>query len=392
MFNEKNPQIEKIIDQLGSMLDLCYVFESQLRCVDMVKPIIIILHQGDHNSFTEDMDEKIKSLFKTAHLYTFKIFGLDYALTSLKEHNLFFIQHCQKENIIYKLKCANPKEIQMEINEVTFELIREHIDDQLSSCVHYFDAALEFKEEANYVKALVNLNIYHKSLMDIAAKFHLGHEFEATQIRELQELMAPFNRELGAIYDIHSKEDWRLLKLLDQISEHSIIMTSPINEEQIEALINKASQTLDATLNLFRNQHKAAKISYERSHKIRPLSQPKTSKEYQKIREDVQALVNRKILELRPGHNKTYYKANMKIDGPADILYHISGMLKVSIMALGNENSNLFPNPNLNIQTTLEHVLQLLPFEEVECLERIIKELKITTDHYVLEPPRYLYA
>lgn len=392
MFHEKNPQLKKIIDQLGSQLDLCYVFESQMRTVETVKPIIIVLHRGNHSAVTEDTILEMKSIFKLAHLYTFKIYPLDYAFTSLKGYNLFFMQHCQKENVIYQLKDANLEELDMEVNEVTFEIIRELIDDELSSCVHYFDAALEFKEEGNFVKALVNLYTYHKSLMDIAAQFHLGQEFEATSISELQNLMAPFDRGLGAVYDIHSKEDWRLLKLLDQVSKQNTLMTCSINEKQIEALIAKASKTLDTTMNLFRSQLKAAKLSFEKLDKLRRLSQPKTSEEYQKIREDVQKLVNRKIMELRPGHNKTYYKTNMKIDGSADILYHISGMLKVCIMALGNENTNLFPNPNFNIQTTLEHILQLLPFEEVECLERIIKELEITTDHYVLEPPRYLYA
>ena len=73
-------------------------------------------------------------------------------------------------------------------------------------------------------------------------------------------------------------------------------------------------------------------------------------------------------------------------------MYHIAAMLKVCILALGNDHTDRFPEPKLNIQTTLEHILDLLPFEEMECLERIIHELEINTNHYVLEPPKCYYA
>mgnify|MGYP001364195133 FL=1 len=51
--------------------------------------------------------------------------------------------------------------------------------------------------------------------------------------------------------------------------------------------------------------------------------------------------------------------------------------MKVCIIALEYADSSygrLIPEPHVNIQTALEHILQLLPFEEVECLEEIIEE------------------
>jgi len=35
--------------------------------------------------------------------------------------------------------------------------------------------------------------------------------------------------------------------------------------------------------------------------------------------------------------------------------------------------SRIIPQPNVNIQTALEHIYELLPFEEMECLEEIVK-------------------
>lgn len=393
MYQERNPKLEKIIDQLGSLLDLCYVFKSQLRSTQNITPMLIVLHQGDQQTITEELSLKIDKLFKTVHLYAVKIFSVEYARNKFILQNLFFIQHCQKENIIYQLKDAKFEDLQQEeIDEQTFGVIHKNLADQFQALEPYLDTALEYMEEEDYVKTLKNLYLYNKLVLTVTTNFHLGHEFEAQSIRELQGLIAPYDLALGKIYNIHSKEDQSLLNLLDQITEEVIYMTAPITREQIDQLIKKADQTSESALRLFNQQLKAAKFSFGKRKNLEKLTLPKASEEYQKIRKDVQQLVNRKIMELRPGHNKTYYKTMLKIDGSADILYHISGMLKVCIMALENENTNLYPNPNLNIQTTLDHILQLLPFEEIECLERIIESLEVTTDHYVLEPPRYLYA
>lgn len=392
MFQEKDPQLEKIIDQLSTMMDLCYVFESQLRSTESVIPLIIVLHQGSTTTVNQEMVSKMNAIFREARMYTFKVFPLDYAISLLKQHNLFFMQHCQIENLIYHVRDANLEQFQVEINEVTFDLVREQIDHQLSSCVHHLDAACEHKDEGNFAKALFSLYAYHKSLLDIAAEFHLGHQFEEHLISELQNLFAPFDINLSCVYDIHIEQDRQLLEYLDQAAEKNFMTPTFLNEQEIEAITSKANITLKATLQLFRSQLKATKYDFEKLGKLKRLPHLTPDQGFQKIRKDLQNLVNRKILELRPGHDKIYYKANLKVDGTADILYHISGLLKVCIMALGNENTDIFPEPKLNIQTTLEHILELLPFEEVECLERIIDELEITTDHYLLEPPKYLYA
>lgn len=393
MFHEKTPQLLKIIEQLKSILDLCYVFESKLRSHEEVQPILIIIHKSKDTD-TRHKDEiisKINPIFKTNPSYTYIIYTLEYALTSIKECNLFFIQHCNKENIIYHSKGAKLEDIEVEVSRKTFGLISQQIEDELKSCFHHFDAATLHTENMHFGKALVSIYLYQSSLLHIAAKFYLGEEFEEDSISELLDRLLSFDKSMNTAYDIHSEKDRRLLKILDKLPEYSLSVPKTITEEEAKELLTKASNTLVAAKELLRSQLKAAILNYEKQDKSKSKSVKKTNKEYRKIREDLQNLVNRRTMDLRPGHHKTYYKAAFKIEGAADILYHISGMLKVCVMALENEHTNQFPNPNLNIQTTLEHILQLLPFEEVECLERIIKELEITTEDYVLEPPVHAY-
>lgn len=390
MFPEKDPQLEKIMHQLSPILDLRYVFKSQLRSTASKQPLMIVLHQGSTATVTQAMIAKMNLIFKQAPAYTFKVFPLKGALNSLKQHNLFFMQHCQAKNLIYPQKNAHLQQFNLKLSQGTFDLAREQIDRQLSSCVHHLDAACEYKEEGSYTKALHCLYSYQKNVMDIAAAFHFGQPFQEVLLSECQKLFAPYDTRLGTVYDTGNKQDGLLLHYLDQTATGNL--PTSINAEQIVQITTKANTVLKATLNLFRKQLLATKHAIKKRGKPKQLPQTGTSGKEQKIREDLQKLVDRKILELRPGHEKIYYKAHLKIDGTADIMYHIAAMLKVCILALGNDHTDRFPEPKLNIQTTLEHILDLLPFEEMECLERIIHELEINTNHYVLEPPKCYYA
>src|SRR5690606_9094677 len=95
------------------------------------------------------------------------------------------------------------------------------------------------------------------------------------------------------------------------------------------------------------------------------------------IKAKINELVNIKLCRLSPDSDKYYYKTNFMVHELSDILYDIAGIMKVCIIALEHADSRfnrLIPQPHVNIQTALEHILQLLPFEEMECLEEIIKE------------------
>lgn len=95
------------------------------------------------------------------------------------------------------------------------------------------------------------------------------------------------------------------------------------------------------------------------------------------ILEKINELVDRKMDRLSPDSDKYYYKTEFMVTGLADTLYDIARIMKVCIIALEYADTRfgrLIPQPHVNIHTAMEHILQLLPFEEIECLEDIIKE------------------
>src|SRR5690606_11351102 len=142
------------------------------------------------------------------------------------------------------------------------------------------------------------------SLLHIAAKFYLGEEFEEDSISELLDRLLSFDKSMNTAYDIHSEKDRRLLKILDKLPEYSLSVPKTITEEEAKELLTKASNTLVAAKELLRSQLKAAILNYEKQDKSKSKSVKKTNKEYRKIREDLQNLVNRRTMDLRPGHHK----------------------------------------------------------------------------------------
>jgi glycine cleavage system regulatory protein len=89
---------------------------------------------------------------------------------------------------------------------------------------------------------------------------------------------------------------------------------------------------------------------------------------------ELQELVASSFTTLRPNkHNKDSYKVELEVEGYLNLLFTVSNLLKVSIMALDSEDlfSAHAPSPQTHIRNMLEIALQLLPLDEAEFLDKI---------------------
>lgn len=89
---------------------------------------------------------------------------------------------------------------------------------------------------------------------------------------------------------------------------------------------------------------------------------------------ELQELATSSFTTLRPNkHKKDSYKVELEVEGYLNLLFTVSNLLKVSIMALDAEDlfSGHMPNPQTHIRNMLEIALQLLPLEEAEFLDKL---------------------
>lgn len=140
-----------------------------------------------------------------------------------------------------------------------------------------------------------------------------------------------------------------------------------LSEQQIADKV--IARLLENDLEVFK-----AMISKTQTSKSTNSAEPKP--EGTKIKERIMELVNRKLSKTKPNSEHLIYKTDFEISGLSDILYNIASILKICIMALENADSGYDTKVlqfHTTIQNSLDLVLQLLPFEEVDCLEEIIE-------------------
>jgi hypothetical protein len=80
---------------------------------------------------------------------------------------------------------------------------------------------------------------------------------------------------------------------------------------------------------------------------------------------------------LKPhSHNNNKLEASIGIDGYQELMFLITDLIKVSLLALEAEDpsqSDEIRNPNSNIAGVLALVLQLIPYEELQMLDILHK-------------------
>ena len=382
MEDQKDIKQDKIINKLKSLLEINYIYKSRIEENDSFKPLFIVILKGNCSSLTHKLSSMIAKIFQEETDFLYRIFSFEYARQQLKEDNLFFIRGCNPANLIYKSPNTENQIIDKTTDTNALNKIEGVFEKEHNKINAFLDGANFYIEKENFPQAAFMLHQYIELWFRCAGLFIMGKERKSHSIKELQTYLKAFAPVLGNLFNTEIEEEKNLLKLLDEAYIATRYLDNyHINKGQVQKILEKANGVYAHICGLFKDKMQACRNKLSDTQD--PKKEPDTKKnvepltDYQEIRDKIQKLIKRKLYELKPGSKKFYYKANFRIGGPADILYDIAGIKKVCIIALEYADSSygrLIPEPHVNIQTALEHILQLLPFEEVECLEEIIEE------------------
>ncbi|MCM5661819.1 HEPN domain-containing protein [Galbibacter mesophilus] len=382
MKNLKNTQERHVIGRLTSLLDIGYIYKSRSEENDSFKPLLIVILNGNCSSLTHELYSMVAKIFQEETDFLYRIFPFEYARQQLAKENLFFIYGCSPANLIYKSPNVENPLIDRAIDVNTFNRIEGVFERERKKINAFLEAANFFIDKENFSQAAFMLHQYIELWFRYAGLFIMGKERKSHSIKELQNYLKAFSPLLGNLFDSEIEEEQNLLKLLDEAYIATRYHNNyHINKGQIQRVLEKANEAYTHVGTVFKLKMQACSDEFSENKNSKSESDSKNSVEclanYQEIREKIQDLTKRKLYEIKPRSKKFYYKANFKVGGLADVLYDIAGIMKVCIIALehaDNSYGRLIRQPHFNIQTALEHILQLLPFEEVECLEEIIEE------------------
>lgn len=390
---EQKEKLSAVLDSMLNMLTLDSIFLSELQN-EGENPYYFITAFVDANiePIPNEVISLIAKIEKEYPDFKIRIYTEATSETALERGSLYFVEHCC---LGFTLFANSEGEIIMDYQSLALNAL-------LKRAIRYFNSEMQ-KIDA-FIKAADKLIV--EKQYGIAA-FNLHQAFELT-FRFIEQMCIGKSKITHSIIS-HIKYCDLFFPKLKPFSEVSKIDKSEllillehaysvarygdeyqISEAQvrnIRAEFNDFFKEVDAIYNKHLNHCKQQIIGTSNKDDetlnteiVNDSPKKDTHKEPKDddlIKAKINELINIKLCRLSPDSDKYYYKTNFMVHELSDILYDIAGIMKVCIIALEHADSRfnrLIPQPHVNIQTALEHILQLLPFEEMECLEEIIKD------------------
>lgn len=382
---EKKKQLSALLDSILNMLTFDIIFLSELQNEgENLYYLITAFVDANIDPVPNEVISMIAKIEAGYPDFKIRIYTEATSETALERGSLYFLEHCCLGFTVY----ANSD------GECVLDYKSLPVNKLLKRTVRYFDAEMRkidafvraadgLMAEKQFGIAAFNLHQAFELGFRLIEQMCLGKSKITHSIISHIKYCEPFFPNLKPFSDVSKTDNNELLLLLEhaysvarygdeyQINEAQIHrMRSEFNGfiKLIEALYNKhldhCRQRIDGTDN---KGDKALKTE----------TADDSPRKDGLVLEKINELVDKKMYRLSPGSDKYYYKTEIMVTGLADVLYDIAGIMKVCIIALEYADTGfnrLIPQPHVNIQTALEHILQLIPFEEMECLEDIIKE------------------
>ena len=344
---------------------------QQVAKIPVIKAIywLTLIRREEQNLFviitetgTPLQQVDLNDIFKQHPLCIYRIYEEAYALQQLQEGNIFFLQCFQDAYL--QFGALNIPSISVDFEEIS-TTVKAFYKKEYTKALD-FQAGAHFNiEKRNYPQAAFMLHQAIELAFRTAELLTMGKEKICHHIANHQTYIQFFVPKLGQLFKTES--EIKELNLLDaayrEVRYDRDYKISPTSIELFQYKLSQAITIVEEEFNLRYSAYKGAAETAP-DEKIN-------------LHRKLQQLIDLKLKGTPFNSNQLAYKAEFRIDGIADIMYNIMGNLKVCIVALDHADApyhRLIPQPHLNVQTALEHILQLLPIDEMETLEDLIKE------------------
>tara|TARA_R110000868_G_scaffold346999_1_gene608103 strand:- start:3135 stop:4301 length:1167 start_codon:yes stop_codon:yes gene_type:complete len=376
MNREPNSYREQVINKLTTLLEVKYIFKSDIVFEDYNKSLIIIVLKGNCSSLTKELSAMIAKIIQEETDFLYRIFSFEYAQQQLKEENLFFVHGCTWDKVIFHTSIAELDSFyEYHIPEKTLSIIQSTFEKECHKMAAFFDGATFFIEKNNLSHAAYMLHQYIELWFRYAALFIMGKERKSHSIKELQTYIKTFEPKIGNLFNSEIEEEQNLLKLLDD----AYICTRyennyHINLEQIYKIKEKANKIESITTLLFRNRLDACTKLMANPKEINIPKVQCSPPNDTEMSNFIKSLSEKDFSALKPyPFKKGLYTTGIVTEGYLDISFMISNLLKVCIIAMEAEycSTHSIPEPEHNIREVLGYVLNMIPHNEMELLDTL---------------------
>jgi hypothetical protein len=162
----KIPKQQEIITRLVAELEILLIFISEALYSDQKASTWILISKKKHAKLTEQQLRSIKSIFQEYDISHYLIFSSDYLYEQIAEENLFFIQYCLPQNIVYQNPDFDVIELNIQPSDInTFECIETNINKELNKATSFLDGANFYIEQNNLEQTSFMVHQYMELLL-----------------------------------------------------------------------------------------------------------------------------------------------------------------------------------------------------------------------------------
>tara|TARA_R110002051_G_scaffold15064_2_gene47628 strand:+ start:22517 stop:23680 length:1164 start_codon:yes stop_codon:yes gene_type:complete len=376
MNQEPNSYREQVINKLTTLLEVKYIFKSDIVFEDCSKSLIIIVLKRNCSYLTNELSAMVAKIFQEETDFLYRIFSFEYAQQQLKEENLFFVLGCTWDKVIFHTSIAELDSFyEYHIPEKTISIIQSTFEKECHKMAAFFDGATFFMEKNNLSHAAYMLHQYIELWFRHAALFTMGKERKSHCIKELQTYIKPFVPELGNLFNTEIEEEQNLLRLLDDAYITTRYENNyHINKEQVHKIIEKANSVESLATLLFKNKLDACIVQASKPKEINVPNEQSSDSNNTELLNFMKSLSEKDFSSLKPyPFKKGLYNIGIVTEGYLETSFMISNLLKVCIIAMEAEccSTRSIPEPDHNIKEVLGYILDMIPHNEMELLDTL---------------------
>lgn len=381
-------KLSALLDSMLNMLTLNIIFLSELQNEgENSYYFITAFVDANIEPIPSEVIKLIAKIEKEYPGFKIRIYTEATSETALERGSLYFVEHCC---LGFTLFTHSEGDVIMDYQNLALNTLLKravrYCNAEMQKVNAFVKAADELIAEKQFGIATFNLHQAFELTFRFIERMCLGKSKITHSIISHIKYCEPFFPILKPFLKISTIENNELLLLMEHAysvarygDEYHI---SEIQVQQIRAEFDDFIKEVEALFNkhLSHCKQRIDSPGYNEDETTNESSKndsttPLVKQDQIKMR--INKLIHKKLDKLKPETTERFYNTDSLGAALTDVLSDIDSIMKVCITTLEYNDSSfnqLIDQPNTNVRTVLEHVLQLLPFEELECLIEIIKE------------------
>ncbi len=388
-------QLTKIITDIIAIVEVesMYLIQGTLHH-SYTCQINIILKLSTKESIT-CLLPVIQKVFSNQDTFSFRVFSFAYAQEQLLEGNLYFLNNCHPDNLVYQTNHENfiwsyPKRVSRDL----IEKIKQNFKRDMSSMKSFISGMHYFRKENKLTQSAFMIHQSFEQGYRILERFVSGRIKVCHSIKNHQAYVLKSLKDLESMFDVTSTAEMELLDLLEEAyTKARYCPNYKITEKQLDQLhyklgifVKEISFHFHREITIFKEVLLEETIaSYSNRCSENPLEDslykrhPKGSSlktNSKKIKKVKRLLKSISQVETISASNDKIKTLSFHVIDHEDITGSISSLLEVCYYSLDGQGSFVSPKhknktPISSVAKVLEIVIDLLPHHQMFCLDKI---------------------